>query len=60
MKAIIKIDMSGAAFDSQGEELASLLHDLGEDINAYGAAKGPIKLIDSNGNTCGTFHIEED
>ena len=62
MKAIIEIDMSGAAFDdTPATELAERLCELATDIREYGAgALAPVVLRDSNGNTCGTFRIDED
>ena len=60
MKAIIEIDMSGAAFwHDAGEptvEASELLFKVGCRVE-QGEKQGTV--TDSNGNACGTFRIEE-
>ena len=60
MTAIIKINMDNAAFEDNGNlELAAILKELAtfctHDLNAV---EGKRTLMDSNGNTCGTFSLK--
>ena len=71
MKAIIEIDMSGAAFEpgdnnpiqrytAASRELRSILDEACRRIEGHRLGPGDTwKLLDANGNTCGTFRIEE-
>ena len=58
MTIVIRIRTDGAAFDGQpGEELARLLRRLAQQAEAYDMRAG--KILDSNGNSCGTLHVED-
>ena len=58
MKAIIEIDMGGAAFEDTANELGWLLRKLGNHLMELNELQES-GIRDSNGNTCGTFRIEE-
>lgn len=64
MKAIIEIEMDNAAFEHNGEELASVLRRLADYASCFPVMKRCIDSygypIDSNGNKVGTFMIEDD
>lgn len=60
MTATIKINMDNAAFEDNGKlELAAILKELSNfcthDLNI---TEGKRTLMDSNGNTCGTFSLK--
>lgn len=59
MKAIIEIDMDGAAFGKsdyeQDAEVARMLRKLAADLDGGVDCAGT--LADTNGNTCGRFEI---
>jgi len=63
MRALITIDMAGAAFEACGvpEEIEHVLMKCRERLACQGdLAVGDVwKLYDSNGNTCGQFEIVE-
>lgn len=69
MRLVITIDCDNAAFEERGicEESARILMRLGSDLRMgkYPATleslrRGPIPLVDINGNTAGECHIESD
>ena len=62
MKAIIEIDMSGAAFDDcPALEASYVLRKVEKSLIHASVSGKPATgtVLDSNGNTCGTFRIEE-
>ena len=53
MKYRIEIDMSNAAFEDEGAEVARLLRDLADKADERGVAPSPERLTDLNGNPVG-------
>lgn len=56
----IRIQTTGAAFDSPAEELARILRELADRLDHAGGNMPDVSqtLRDINGNTCGTVTIE--
>lgn len=62
MKAIIEIDLDGAAFDGDtGAELVWTIQELFrnrlDDIAETAEHGGRVKIMDRNGNACGSFKV---
>lgn len=63
MRLVIDMDMGGAAFEgSPAGELLDVITRMWADVARTVEFKRPDsgKLRDSNGNTCGTWRVEED
>ena len=58
MRAIIEIEMDGAAFEDKANELGWIIRQWGNALMESEDLR-PATLRDSNGNTCGSFRIEE-
>jgi len=59
MRAVIEIEMDGAAFEEPASELGAMLRRLAYSIEKLGVgAFEPVTLRDSNGNSVGTFKVE--
>ena len=58
MNITITINTDNAAF-LNADELENLLKRIGERITNGRYTDGDNKIIESNGNTCGNVHIEE-
>ena len=59
MKATIKINMDNDAFQRDPTEVARILRNVAQDIEDYPTAHF-IGIMDINGNTVGSFEIEQD
>ncbi len=63
MKFILSIQMDNAAFceDTNGREIASILHNLADKIDGYNLTAGDSTVLyDSNGNKVGVALVELD